>query len=48
MSLIHYPDAFLPAALTGGMSLVADNLKCALIDVTSYDHAAARLTETKE
>ena len=40
MSIIHSPDAFLASALTGGIDLDAGNLKCALIDITSYDRAA--------
>ena len=40
MALIHSPDAFLASALTGGIDLDAGNLKCALIDITSYDRAA--------
>lgn len=39
MALIHSPDAFLASALTGGIDLDAGNLKCALIDITSYARA---------
>lgn len=39
MSIIHSPDAFLASALTGGIDLDAGNLKCALIDITSYARA---------
>lgn len=36
---IHVPDAFLPAYLQGGGNLSTGVIKCALIDITSYDRA---------
>ena len=36
---IHIPDAFLPSALQGGMNLSTDTVKCALIDVSTYNQA---------
>lgn len=36
---IHVPDAFLPAALTSAINLSTDVVKCALIDITSYNRA---------
>ena len=39
MAEIHVPDNFLASALTGGVDLDAGNLKCALIDITSYSRA---------
>lgn len=49
MATIHIPDAFLSSALTGGIDLDAGALKCALINIATYDRAAdslfAHLTE---
>ena len=36
---IHIPDAFLAAYLTGGGNLSTGVIKCALIDITSYNRA---------
>jgi len=36
---IHIPDAFLASYLTGGGNLSTGVIKCALIDITSYDRA---------
>lgn len=36
---IHIPDAFLASALQGGMNLGTDTIKCALIDITTYNQA---------
>lgn len=38
-AVIHIPDAFLPAVFNGTMNLSTDTIKCALIDITSYDRA---------
>lgn len=38
-AVIHIPDAFLPSALQGGMNLSTDVIKCALIDITTYNQA---------
>jgi len=36
---IHVPDAFLASAVQGGMNLATDTIKCALIDITTYNQA---------
>lgn len=38
-STIHIPDAFLASALQGGMNLGTDTIKCALIDISTYNQA---------
>ncbi len=38
-STIHIPDAFLASYLTGGGNLSTGVIKCALIDITSYNQA---------
>ena len=42
MSIIHIPDGFLASALTGGIDLDAGTLKCALINISTYN----RVTDT--
>lgn len=36
---IHIPDSFLTAGLTSAMNLSTDTVKCALIDIASYNQA---------
>jgi len=36
---IHIPDSFLTAGLTSAMNLSTDVIKCALIDITTYNQA---------
>lgn len=36
---IHIPDSFLTAGLTSAMNLSTDVVKCALIDITTYNQA---------
>lgn len=36
---IHIPDAWLANALQGGMNLGTDTVKCALIDISTYNRA---------
>lgn len=43
MSVIHIPDGFLASALTGGIDLDAGTLKCALINISTYDRVADTL-----
>ncbi len=38
-AVIHIPDAFLPAAVTGGVDLDSDTIKCGLMDYSSYARA---------
>ncbi len=36
---VHIPDAALASALQGGMNLGTDTIRCALIDISSYNRA---------
>lgn len=36
---IHIPDAFLPSAVTGGIDLDTDTIKCGLMDISTYARA---------
>ena len=38
-AVIHIPDSFLTQAFTSSMNLSTDVVKCALIDITSYNQA---------